>query len=110
MRRFCDYIKAHSYGLLVFAITMAIVAFIGVLVARMINIAETESSEITHDTIYVKPSMTDSLLQDISTQVRDINSKIQVRKPSRRRNAKNNDTIKVDATIHLDQKGANVSE
>lgn len=110
MRRICDYIKAHSYGLLVFAITITVASFIGVLVARMINIAETESAEITHDTIHMKPSMTDSLLQDISMQVRDINSKIQVRKPSRKRKAKNNDTIKMDATIHLDQNGANVGE
>lgn len=110
MRRFCDYIKAHSYGLLVFAITMAVTAFIGMLIARMINIAETKSPEIKHDTIYVKPSVTDSILQDISTQVREINSKIPARKPSGKRKAKNNDTIKVEATIHLNQNGANVGE
>lgn len=50
MRRLCDYIKAHSYGLLVSAITMAVAGFIGVLVARMIRITETEAPEITHDT------------------------------------------------------------
>lgn len=110
MRRLCDYLKAHSYGLLVFATTMAVAAFLGVFVARMISIAETESPEIKHDTIYVKPSVTDSLLQDISTQVREINSKIPVRKPSGKRKAKNNDTIKIEATIHLNQNGANVGE
>lgn len=103
MRRLCDYIKAHSYGLLVFAITMVVTAFIGVLAARMIKITETESPEIKHDTIYVKPSVTDSILQSISTQVNEINSKLPVKKSGGKRRIVKNDTIKLDATIHLDK-------
>lgn len=103
MRNVWEYIKAHRYGLIISAITFAVSAFIGVLGGKLICVEDPEP-DIIHDTLYVQPSKADSLLQDIATQVRDINSKIPVKKPGRKKLIKK-DTIKVDATIHLDKCG-----
>lgn len=101
MRSVWDFIKVHRYGLFISAITFAVSSFIGVLGGRMIHVDDSEHS-VVHDTLYVQPSKADSLLQDIATQVKEINSKIPVKKPGRKRLIKK-DTIKVDATIHMDK-------
>lgn len=106
MRSVVEYVKAHRYGLAISAITFAVSAFIGVLGGKLICMEDTEP-EVVHDTLYVRSSKADSLLQDIATKVKDINSKIPVKKNGRRRRIKK-DTIKVDATIHLDN--VNVTE
>ena len=94
-----EYIKVHGFSLLILAITIAVSSFIGSYVGRTIPIPKEEAP--LHDTIYLRPSLTDSLLLDISDQLRDINSKIIVKKPLRKTPLKR-DSIKIDATIHLD--------
>jgi two-component system OmpR family sensor kinase/two-component system phosphate regulon sensor histidine kinase PhoR len=46
-----------------------------------------------------------ALLQDISTQVREINAKIPIKKKGGKRSVLKKDTIRVDATIHLRERG-----
>ena len=103
MRNVWEYIKAHRYGIIISVITVAVSAFIGVLGGKLISVEESKP-DVVHDTLYVQPSKADSLLQDIATQVKDINSKIPVKKFGRKRLVKR-DTIRVDATIHLDKRG-----
>jgi len=98
------FLKAHRYALVVYSIATAVSVFIGVLVARTINVAVPEMPEIVHDTVFVQQPVTDSILQDIDVQVKEINSKITVKKNVKRKPSKRNDTIKVDAVIHIDNK------
>lgn len=101
--RFSEYIKTHRYSIITLAITSAVSVFMGGLGVRMVKLAAPKNSVIVHDTVYVKPSMADSLLQDISEQVAEINSKIPERKPIGKKRVIKKDTIKVDATIHIDK-------
>ena len=55
------------------------------------------------DTVCVGNGVTDSLLKDISIQVREINRKIPEKKPLRRCKPKK-DTLRIDASIHIDGK------
>ena len=102
MRRMWEYVKSHRYGFAISAITIAVSAFIGTLGGRLIRVAESKK-EVVHDTLYMQPSKADSLLQDISTHVREINAKIPVKKKGGKRSVPKKDTIRVDATIHLDK-------
>lgn len=102
MRRMWEYVKSHRYGFVISAITIAVSAFIGTLGGRLIRVAESKK-EVVHDTLYMQPSKADSLLQDISTQVREINAKIPIKKKGGKRSVPKKDTIRVDATIHLDK-------
>lgn len=98
------FLKAHGYGLAVYSIATVVSVFIAVLVARTVNVAVPEMSEIVHDTVFIQQPVTDSILQDIDVQVKEINSKITVKKTMKRKPSKRNDTIKVDAVIHIDNK------
>ena len=99
--RIGELIKAHRYGIIVFGITIAVSVFIGVLVGRIVKVSTPEKQEIVKDAIFDSPSLTDSLLQDIDEQVKEINSKIPEKRPVGKRCAKMNDTIKLDAIIYL---------
>lgn len=79
MKSMWEYVKSHRYGFAISAITIAVSAFIGTLGGRLIRVAESKK-EVVHDTLYMQPSKADSLLQDISTQVREINAKIPIKK------------------------------
>ena len=100
-----EYIKAHRSGLIILSITTAISMFLGGLGVRLMKLAEPKNNEIVHDTVYVKPSKADSLLLDISEQVTLINSKIPEKRPVGKKRIIRNDTIRVDATIHVDKNG-----
>lgn len=103
--RMGEYIKVHKMGILILSVTILVSAFVGNLLAEMIKNANSEKQEVVHDTLYLQPSHADSLMKDISVQVKEINSKI----PSKsKRRTKKNDIIKIDARIHLD-KGDSVS-
>lgn len=103
--RIGEFIKAHRYGIIVFGITIAVSVFVGVLVGRIVKVAAPEEQEIVQD-----PSVSDSLLQDIDEQVKEINSKIPVKRPVGKRRAKKNDTIKLDAVIHIDNESVKSGE
>lgn len=96
-----EYIKVHRHSLIILTITIAVSVFIGVLGAKIVPVNSPEQP--VHDTIYVGRTVTDSLLEDISGQVHEINIKIPVRRTPVRRKAPQCDTLKVDATIHLDK-------
>ena len=96
-----EYLKVYRHSLIILTITIAVSVFIGVLGAKMVPVKSPEQP--VHDTIYVGRSVTDSLLEDISGQVREINSKIPVKRTPVRRKAPQCDTLKVDATIHIDK-------
>lgn len=83
-------------------LAMFLVVLVGTLIA-IIAFYKTNVPPITvvHDTIYVPRALTDSLLEDISGQLHQINSKIPYRRPGKRRICKP-DTLRIDASIHLD--------
>lgn len=105
MRDICgktwEYVKTRWYGLVILAVTIAGAVFIGEIGCGLVDMAPNQ--EVKHDTIYLRPSKADSLLEEIAAEVKDINSKIPVKKTGRRRRASKKDTIRVDATIHLDK-------
>ena len=110
MRKIWEYVKAYGFGLIVLGITIAVSVFIGVLVGKMVKVNVSKEPEKTYDTIFVSHPVSDSLLQDISTQVKEINLKISAKKRTGRKPVKKNDTIKVEATIHLDKNEASVGD
>ena len=110
MRKIWEFIKVHCFSLIVIGVTVAVSVFIGALVGRMIEVNDSKEQEVKHDTVFVTPSMADSILQDISTHVKEINSKIPAKRRTGRKPVKKNDTIKVEATIHLDNNGVSVGE
>lgn len=109
MRKIWEYVKAYGFGWIVLGITIAVSVFMGVLVGKMVKVNVTKELEVTHDTIFISPSV-DSLLQDISTQVKEINSKIPAKKRTGRKPIKKNDTIKVEATIHFDENEVSIGD
>lgn len=84
-------------------LALFLVMFVGTLLALItfykINVPP--STVVVHDTIYVPRVLTDSLLEDISGQVHQINSKIPYRRPGKRRVCKP-DTLRIDASVHID--------
>lgn len=96
-----EYLKVHRHSLIILTITIVVSVFIAVLGAKMIPLNNPEQP--VYDTIYVERTVTDSLLKDISGQVHEINSKIPVKRTQVRQKVQKCDTIKVDATIHLDK-------
>lgn len=80
-----------------------LVMFVGPLLALITfnSINTPPNPVIVQDTICVPNVLTDSLLEDISEQVHQINTKIPYRKPGKRRVCKP-DTLRIDASIHLD--------
>lgn len=75
MRKIWEFMEVHCFSLIVLGVTVAVAVFIGVLVGRMVEVNPAKEREVTHDTVFVSPSVADSLLQDISIQVKEINSK-----------------------------------
>lgn len=110
MRKIRGFMKVHCFSLIVLGVTVAVSVFIGVLVGRMVEVNPSKEREAPHDTMFVSPSVADSLLQDISIQVKEINSKIPAKRRTSRKAVKKNDTIKVEATIHLDKNEVSVGE
>lgn len=96
-----EYLKVHRHSLVILTITVIVSVFIGILGAKILPAYNPEQP--VRDTIYVERTVTDSLLEDISGQVHEINSKIPVKRTPVRRKVQKCDTIKVDATIHLDK-------
>lgn len=96
-----EYIKTRWYGLAMFAVTIAGAVFIGELGIGLVEMVPKQ--EVKHDTIYIPASKADSLLEEIVTEVKAINSKIPAKKTVGRRRASKKDTIRLDATIHLDK-------
>lgn len=89
-------------GLLTYIIVV-VGAFMGVYCARRLPIEQEKVHK--KDTIYIKRSITDSLLLDISFQLKKIEEKLQPKKVYiQKRKSKPCDTIKIDASIHIDQK------
>jgi hypothetical protein len=79
--RMGEYIKVHKMGIIFLSVTILVSAFVGNLLAEMIKNANSEKQVVVHDTLYLLPSHADSLMKDISVQVKEINSKI----PSKRK-------------------------
>ncbi len=98
-----NFLETHKYGIIIFAITVTISMFIGELGFRLIK--DKLNQEIKHDTLYIRPSKSDSLLEKIASDVKEINAKIPKKKPVRRRCIPRKDTIRLDATIRLDKVG-----
>ena len=96
-----EYIKTHCYGLVILAVTIVGAVFIGEIGRGLVDFAPNQ--EVKHDTIYIRPSKADSLLEEITTEVKEINSKIPAKNTGGRRRSPKKDTIRVDATIHLDK-------
>lgn len=110
MRKIWEFIKVRRFSLIVWGITIAVSVFIGELVVRMVDVATPEKNEVVHDTVFLQPAKTDSLLQDISTQIKEFNSKIPAKRSMGWKPVKKNDTIKVEATIHLDKNEISVGD
>lgn len=96
-----EYLKVYRHSLIILTITIVVSVFIGVLGVKMIPLNNSEQP--AHDTIYVERTITDSLLEDISGQVHEINSKLPVKRTTVRQKVQKCDTITVDATIHFDK-------
>lgn len=81
-------------------VTVATAVFMGVGIAR--NLPNSKKLKPIHDTIYVKPAISDSLLRDISVQVHEINNKLTPKKvyisPRQKQSC---DTIHIDASLNL---------
>lgn len=98
-----EYIKVHKMGIIILSVTILVSAFVGTLAGIMIINANYERQEVVYDTLYLQPSYADSLMKDISVQVKEINTKIPSKKSIGKRRTKKNDIIKIDAHIHLDK-------
>ena len=78
-------------------------SFMGYYCARSLPI----KNETTHkiDTVYIKRSITDSLLLEISLQLHDIEKKLQPQKVYiQKKHSIPIETLKIDASIHINQK------
>lgn len=77
-------------------------SFLGFLGAIFVPVDNQEPPQT--DTIFVGNGVTDSLLLEIAKQVKEINRKIPEKKPWKRHKPQK-DTIRVDASLHIDNIG-----
>lgn len=96
-----EWFKVYKWNVLILGTICSGTSFIGFLGARMVPIDSQKPPQ--RDTVYVGNGVTDSLLKDISVQVNEINRKIPAKKPLRRCKPKK-DTLRIDASIHIDGK------
>jgi len=82
-------------------ITVSGGVFMGICCARCLPDGQTKVSKT--DTIYIKPSMTDSLLLDISSVLREVNEKLKPKKVYISKHRPMLDTLRIDASIHIDK-------
>lgn len=99
--RFKKWIKENWLSILLTFIIVVVGAFMGCYCARRLPIIQEKVHK--KDTIYIKRSITDSLLLDISSRLNKIEGKLQPKKVYiQKRKSKTCDTIKLDASIHMD--------
>lgn len=94
-----EWIIAYKWPLLIWSFVFMGTSFLGFLGERCVPVENQEP--LKKDTVYVGNGDIDSLLQDISNQVREINRKIKEKKPVRRCKPRK-DTIRIDALLHID--------
>ncbi len=94
-----EWIIVYKRPLLIWTFVFLGASFLGFLGGRCIPVENQEPPQ--KDTIYVGNGNTDSLLLDISNQVREINGKIKEKKPVRRCKTRK-DTIRIDASLHIE--------
>lgn len=94
-----EWLMVYKWPILIWSVIFMGASFLGCLGARFISIDHQEP--IQKDTVYVEKG--DSLLRDISFQVREINRKIPIKKPVRRHRPCK-DTLRIDASLHIDNK------
>lgn len=101
--RLKTWIKENWLSRLLTFIIVVVGAFMGFYCARSLPIKQDKVHK--KDTVYIKRSITDSLLLDISFQLDKIEEKLQPKKVYiQKRNTKPCDTIKIDASIHINQR------
>lgn len=99
-----EYWKLHKASTLVLSITIIISILIGYIGCRLMP-EEKAKSQVDTLKVYVPviDKKADSLLQDLSIQLHEINGKIKTPKTARRwKKVKvKNDTIRIDASVHM---------
>lgn len=101
--RLKKWIKENWLSKLLTFIIVFIGAFMGFYCARSLPIKQEKVHK--KDTVYIKRSITDSLLLDISFQLNKIEEKLQPKKVYiQKRRSTPCDTLKIDASIHIDKK------
>lgn len=100
-KRFLEKLKENWLVCLLNFVVITIGVLLGDYCARTLSKVSPDKRET--DTVYIEKSKTDSLLQEITSQLDEINRKltpkkvyIQKRKPS--------DTLRIDASIRLENK------
>ena len=97
--RIREWIIAYKWPFLIWFTLFLGASFLGWLGAKCIPVDNHVSPQ--KDTVYVGNGDTDSLLLDISNQVREINRKIKEKRPMRRCKPRK-DTIHIDASLHIE--------
>lgn len=92
-------IKTNWLTIVIIFITVASGSFVGFLASRLYP---TQPAGVETDTVFIGPSTTDSLLEEISEQVHEINIKIPSRRHVSSRYRMKKDTIRIDASLHID--------
>lgn len=107
IKRIKEYWRLNDVQIVVFSITIIISSFIVFFGCKFIPINNKKPKEkpyaVVKDTIYIRSSKTDSLLEDISMQVHEINNKL--KKPQsiryKKRVKAKDDTIRIDASVRV---------
>ena len=94
-----EWVIAYKWPLLIWAFVFMGTSFLGFLGERCVPVENQEPPQ--KDTVYLGNGHADSLLLEISNQVREINRKIKDKKPMRRCIPRK-DTIRIDASLHID--------
>lgn len=96
------WIKENWCPLILIFVTVSVGTFMGVHCAR--SLPNTQVNAYKIDTVYIEPSITDSLLLDISSQIYKINEQLQPKKVYiQERHSIICDTLRIDASIHIDK-------
>lgn len=101
--RYTKWIKENWLSIVLNSIIVVVGTFMGFYCARSLPVRQ--EKVYIKDTIYIERSVSDSLLFNISSQLHKIEEKLQPKKIYiQKRHPTPCDTLKIDASIHIDQK------
>ena len=101
-----EYIKVHHCRIVIVSLTVIISIMISGLALRLIPGPPPEPPT-SPDTIFVDSCGADSILRGIYQQVYEINKKIPTKSTGGKKRPRCKDTIRLDATIHVDNHNSN---